>query len=108
TQTDAIIQALSMVDESLNNNFINYFDDSINGKFWKAFKKFDDFQMAVFFEVFFDNFREEMEKNWVNTLEVWNTTNGYLDSSYNALVIITQWLKQIYEKSGTPAIVNVP
>ena len=122
TQTDAITQALAMVDESLNDNFINYFDDSKNGKFWTAFKKFSDFQMAVFFGVFFETLDEKWEENWLDILETWNITNdllllsnqwldlinSQLSSANNTLAIITQWLKQIYEKPQIPPIISNP
>lgn len=108
TQTDGIVLALGMV----NDNFKNYFEDWENGKFWFAFKKFSDFQMAVFLGVFFDTLREDWESNWLDILDVWNVTNGFLNTINGWLemieegiqgvkdntVIITQWLKQIYEK----------
>ncbi|MGM0199356.1 hypothetical protein [Enterococcus sp. DIV1314a] len=120
TQTDAITQALAMVDESINDNFVNYFSDSKNGQFWTAYKEFSDFQMAVFFGVFFESLQEEWESNWLTVLDVWNTTNsflatiaGWLDQiqlgvadSKEILAIITNWLKLIYEKPI--ASVNVP
>lgn len=120
SQTLAIVDALAMVDESLNDNFVNYFSDSKNGQFWTDYKEFSDFQMAVFFGVFFESLQEHWESNWLTVLDVWNTTNsflatiaGWLDQiqvgvadSKEILSIITNWLKLIYEKP-VPSF-NVP
>ncbi|MGX7207679.1 hypothetical protein, partial [Enterococcus lemanii] len=129
SQTLAIVDGLAMIDETIKTTFSNYFTDSKNGVFWVAYKKFSDFQMAVFFGVLFETLREDWDKNWTEILISWNLTNDllllnnnwseimndWLDmintkliSTNDILAIVTNWLKLIYEKPSIPAVVNVP